>query len=145
MGATPLWLAARFTEPDVIRLLVEHGADAKFVHHADYIAEQGFGAVDRKETATTLMAATGMIRALPWVEIPRAEREPLMLETVKLLADLGVDLNVANTDGRTALDAARTLRYQSVVKFLVDQGAKAGTGPENRPIRPPLRSPRTGQ
>jgi uncharacterized protein len=145
VGATPLWLAARFTEPNVIRLLVEHGADAKFVQHADYVAEQGFGAVDRKETATTLMAATGMIRASPWIEIPRAEREPLMLETVKLLADLGVDLNAANTDGRTALDAARTVRYESVVKFLVDKGAKAGTGPENRPIRSPLRSPRAGQ
>jgi ankyrin repeat protein len=91
------------------------------------------------------MAATGMIRSSPWIEIPRAEREPLMLETVKLLADMGVDLNVADTDGRTALDAARTLRYESVVKFLVDKGAKAGAGPENRSIRSRLRSPQAGQ
>jgi uncharacterized protein len=129
VGATPLWLAARFTEPEVIRLLVKHGADAKFVHHAEYVAEQGFGQAPRKETATTLMAATGIIRTSPWVEISAGERAALTLETVKLLVDLGVDLNTANTDGRTALDAARALRYESAVQFLVEKGAKAGTGP----------------
>jgi uncharacterized protein len=128
VGATPLWLAARFTEPEVMRLLVKHGADPKFVHHAEYVAEQGFGQAQRKETATTLMAATGMIRTSPWVEIPAAEREALTLETAKLLVDWGVDLNTANTDGRTALDAARALRYESVVAFLVEKGAKAGSG-----------------
>ena len=34
VGATPFWLAARFSEPDVMRLLVKHGADPLFVHHA---------------------------------------------------------------------------------------------------------------
>jgi ankyrin repeat protein len=41
VGATPYWLAARFTEPSIMRLLVQHGADPKFVHHADWVAEQG--------------------------------------------------------------------------------------------------------
>ena len=45
VGATPYWLAARFTEPDIMRLLVKHGADPLFVHHADWVAEQGFGGV----------------------------------------------------------------------------------------------------
>jgi ankyrin repeat protein len=129
VGATPYWLAARFTEPGVMRLLVKHGADAKFVHHADYVAEQGFGAAERKETATPVMAALGVIRTSAWVEIEKSEREPLTLETVKLASELGADLNVANTDGRTALDAAKGLRYESVVSFLTEKGAKAGTGP----------------
>jgi hypothetical protein len=47
---------------------------------------------------------------------------------VKLATDLGVDLNVASTDGRTALDGAKNLQYQSVVSFLTEKGAKAGTG-----------------
>jgi ankyrin repeat protein len=38
--------------------------------------------------------------------------------------DLGVDVNAADTGGRTALDAAKALRYDSVVKFLVEKGAK---------------------
>jgi ankyrin repeat protein len=36
-------------------------------------------------------------------------------------------VNAANTDGRTALDAAKTLKNDAVVKFLVDKGAKPGT------------------
>ena len=129
VGATPYWLAARFTQPNVMRLLVKHGADPKFVHHADYVAEQGFGAAPRKETATPLMAALGVIRTSPWVETEKFEREALTLETVKLAVELGADLNVANTDGRTALDAAKGLKYQSVITFLTEKGAKAGAGP----------------
>ncbi len=137
VGATPFWLAARFTEPGVMRLLLQHGADPKFVLHSQYVAEQGFGQAQRKETATALMAATGVIRVAPWVEIPAAERQALTLESVKLLVDLGVDLNLANTDGRTALDDARGLRYQTVVNYLVEKGAKAGAGPA--PERTPRR------
>jgi hypothetical protein len=77
------------------------------------------------------MAATGMLRVSPWVEVPRAEREALTLETVKLAVELGADVNTVNTDGRTALDAAKTLRYDSVVKFLTGKGAKSG-GPVRR-------------
>src|SRR5580698_1507270 len=129
VGATPYWLAARFTEPDVMRLLVKHGADPKFVLHSDYVAEQGFGQAPRKETATALMAAVGIVRVKPWVEAERREQEGLTLETVKLAVELGADLNVANTDGRTALDGAKALNYESVVSFLVEKGAKPGTGP----------------
>jgi len=49
-----------------------------------------------------------------------------MLEAVKLAVELGVDVNAVNTDGRTALDAAQALKYQSVVAFLVERGAKPG-------------------
>src|SRR5262249_23583560 len=138
VGATPLWLAARFTEPDIMRLLLKHGADPKFVHHADYVAEQGFGQAPRKETVTPLMAAMGMIRVAPWVDDEPAKREPLALETAQMLVDLGVDVNVSNTDGRTALDGAKALNYPTVVAFLTEKGAKAGTGggARGRPARP---------
>jgi len=126
VGATPYWLAARFTEPGIMRLLVKHGADPLFVHHADWVAEQGFGGVTRKENVNALMAAVGMLRVSPWVEVERLDREALTLETVKLTIELGADLNLANTDGRTALDAAKGLKYQSVVDFLTEKGAKAG-------------------
>jgi ankyrin repeat protein len=39
--------------------------------------------------------------------------------------ELGVDVNAAKTDGRTALDAAKTLKYDSVAKFLIDNGARS--------------------
>lgn len=122
VGATPFWLAARFSEPDILRLLVKHGADPKFVHHADYLA--GEGSQHRIEATTALMAATGMGGGTAWVQLAPDERESLMLETVKLLMELGVDVNAANTDGRTALDAAKTLGYESVIRFLVEKGAR---------------------
>ena len=45
---------------------------------------------------------------------------------MKLAVDLGVDLNAANADGRTALDAATAFHYETVVKFLVEKGARPG-------------------
>jgi ankyrin repeat protein len=130
VDATPFWLAARFTEPNIMRLLLKHGADPLFVHHADKVVEgrNGVAFDHRKDVTTALLAATGIGGGLAWADIDRGQRETLMLETVKLLVELGVDVNAANTDGRTALDAARALRYDSVVQFLTEKGAKAGTG-----------------
>jgi len=126
VGATPYWMAARFTEPNIMRLLVKAGADPKFVHHADWVAEQGFGGVSRKENVNAVMAAVGMLRLSPWVEVEKFDREALTLESAKIAVELGADLNLVNTDGRTALDAAKALRYQSVVDFLTAKGATAG-------------------
>ena len=128
VGATPYWLAARFDEPNVMRLLLEHGADPRFVHHARY-AVNGRGGQPfeyRSETTTALMAALGMSRATPWVQPAKSEVEALTLAAVKLAVEKGVDINAANTDGRTALDAAEALEYEAIVKFLVEKGAKAG-------------------
>ena len=66
------------------------------------------------------MAAAGMGGGVAWVQPDRAEREALMLESVTLAAEQGIDLNAANTDGRTALDAARALKFERVVAFLID-------------------------
>jgi ankyrin repeat protein len=125
VGATPFWLAARFSEPAVMRLLVEYGADPLFVHHADYRRDEG-GAERRSEATTALMAAAGMGGGTPWVQSSRAEREALTLETVKLAVELGIDVNAANTDGRTALDAATSLKFERVARFLVEKGARPG-------------------
>ena len=129
IGATPFWMAARFAQPDMMRLLLKHGADPKVVHRVDYTPD---GLVTKPQTlaTTTLMAATGMGGGgTAWVQPNRAEREAPMLEAVKLAVELGVDVNAANTDGRTALDAARALKYESVAAFLVEHGAKPGIKP----------------
>ena len=72
------------------------------------------------------MAATGMGGGTAWVQPDPREREALTLETVKLTVELGVEVNAANTDGRTALDAAKVQKYESVVNFLVEKGARSG-------------------
>jgi ankyrin len=128
VGATPFWLAARFNEPGVMRLLAQRGADPLFVHHGDHVVEGrgGNGYEHRTETTTALMAATGMGGGTAWIPPDRGAREALMLEAVTLAVKFGVDVNAANTNGRTALDAATALKYDSVVKFLGENGGKPG-------------------
>jgi uncharacterized protein len=129
VGATPFWLAARFSQPGVMRLLVEHGADPLFVLHSDYAQLR---AQRRREATTALLAAMGMGGGAAWVQPDRSQREALTLEAAKLAVELGVDVNAANTDGRTALDAAKTLKYDTLVKFLVEKGGRAS----DKPARP---------
>lgn len=122
VGATPFWLAARFNEPEIMRLLVKHGADPLFIHRSRYMAGERFN--ERVEETTALLAATGMGDGAAFVPAPAREREARMLETVKLAVELGVDVNAANSDGRTALEAAKALNYESVVRYLIEKGAE---------------------
>jgi ankyrin repeat protein len=86
------------------------------------------------------MAAVGMGgRATAWMPPERGEREGLALETTKLAVELGVDVNAANSDGRTALDAAKTLKYEKVVAFLLSKGAKPGTTKTETDLTAPAR------
>jgi ankyrin repeat protein len=130
VGATPFWLAARFREPGIMRLLLKHGADPRFVHHQEYVVPgrgaDANGYETRKETLTALMAATGMGGGTPWVEPEPGEIKALTLEAVQMLVDLGIDVNAATTDGGTALDAARSLKNDALVAFLVEKGARPG-------------------
>jgi uncharacterized protein len=123
VGATPFWLASRFTEPAVMRLLAKHGADPMIVHRAEYA---DLSQTRRTQVTTALMAATGMGGGMAWVEPDLGGRETLMLEAVKLAVELGIDVNAANADGRTALDAARMHHFEKVVAFLVEKGARSG-------------------
>ena len=129
VGATPFWLAARFGAPAIMRLLVEHGADPWVVHRGDHVVEGrgGSGFQHRIDVTTALMAAVGMGGGEPWVQLERPEREALALEAVRFAAELGIDVNAANLDGRTALDAAKAAKYESVARFLIDNGARTGT------------------
>jgi uncharacterized protein len=132
IGASPYWLAARFTQPSVMRMLVKAGANPGFVQHADFYPD---GPPEhRVESITPLMAATGLGGGRAWVAADRSQREALMLETVKLVMESDVDVNVAAADGRTALDAAQALKFQSVIDFLVSKGAKPG--PKKKPAPP---------
>jgi ankyrin repeat protein len=128
VGASPLWMAAKFVEPDVMEMLLRHGADPLFVHHADWVAEAGFGQRERTETTSVLLALTGAGTGKPWVDAPRENREAAVLAAVKLEVEHGADVNAKADDGRTPLDGASALRYNSVVLYLTEKGAKAGTG-----------------
>lgn len=110
VGSTPFWLAARLSQPGMMKLLAENGADPRFVHEVHYVALAGaFGAEGRTEATTALMAAVGMggpRRLAAFVEPDPSELGALRLEAVKLALELGVDPNAVDLEGRTALDRA---------------------------------------
>ena len=127
VGATPFWLAGRFREPGIMRLLARHGADPSFVHRVDYVtSRQGDR---RKEAQTALMAATdvrGSTSGQAWAAPGNDDLEARILATVRVAAQLGVDVDAADSDGRTALDAATDGGFEDVARFLVEQGAGSG-------------------
>jgi uncharacterized protein len=135
VGATPFWLAARATEPGIMKLLLQYKADPLVVHKNEHIVQdRAKGYVPQIEETTALMAAVGLggtdeatINGA-WIAIPANEREARTLATVKITVELGVDVNAKNVDGSTALDGAKKLRMDSVTKYLTDNGAKAGSG-----------------
>ena len=135
VGATPYWLAARFWQPNVMRLLVELGADPLFVHRSDRVVDgkDGRAYEHRYDATTALMAAVGMGGGgNAWVPPDRSQREALALDTVKLAVDLGIDVNATNTDGRTALDAAKALKVRDRRHISRVEGRQAWRDGEDR-------------
>ncbi len=137
IGARPVWLAARFGTAGILRSLLEHGADPRFVHRSEYFngvdgaLTSGIFAARQLELTTTLMAALGMSNAgRPWVyqHVCTPEHEQATLDKVRLLVDAGADLAMETADGFTALDQARALQYESVVEVLLAAGAPGGVG-----------------
>ncbi len=137
IGARPVWLAARFGTAGILRSLLQHGADPRFLHRSEYFAgtdgalTSGIFAARQSEVTTTLMAALGMSSAgsawvYPHVCSPQHERETR--DKVRLLVDAGTDLAMTTAAGFTALDQARALKYESVVEVLLGAGAPAGAG-----------------
>lgn len=145
VGATPFWLAARFSTPRIMRLLLEYGGDSLVVHHPTHWVGESYGKFRlRNEGDTTaLMAAAGLggeaqifavdhlgrIAERAPLEAQRREPDPIefeavTLEAVKVAVEAGVDVNVANADGNTALHAVAARGYDSVISFLVEKGAR---------------------
>jgi ankyrin repeat protein len=104
-GATPFLRAAQSSDLVLMKMLLEHGADPKL------IADDG---------TTPLMVASG----IGWVEGVTYEwSRDANSDTVKMLLDLGVDVNARNAEGRTALMGAAHKGRNEIVQLLVDRGA----------------------
>ena len=116
IGSTPYLLAARFLEPEIMKALVEGGADVKLT---------------MRDGTTALMLATGTgsgnnatRRGIAVIDGGIVEPETAVLPAVAAALDLGADVNAANQAGDTALHAAATKGLNSVVQLLADKGAE---------------------
>jgi len=168
VGATPFWLAARFSAPAIMRLLVKHGADPLVAHRPVYwegrLAESDDRAEVHEGDTTAVMAAAGLGGRAPLVAVDRLNRiaesapvrstrrdpdpvarEAVTLEAVQIATELGVDLNIANAVGETALHAVAARGYDSVITYLVAQGARLDlTNQDNQTPLDLARASRTG-
>ena len=104
-GATPFLRAAQSGDVVLMKLLLERGANPK---------------IFTATSVTPLMTAAGY----GWVEGVTFEWSPEQsLEAVKMCLDLGIDPNIQEEDGRTALHSAAHKGRPEVVQMLVDHGA----------------------
>lgn len=129
IGAAPIWIAARYSEGGMMRMLAAKGADPKFIHDMDYWT-QGGGYEDvrvAEGTTSVLMAAAGMgHRLFGWDGDPEpdlAAEEARTLDAVKAAIELGAPMDVANADGNTVLHFAMARKQQSVIDYLLSKGA----------------------
>jgi ankyrin repeat protein len=118
IGSTPYWLAAKFAEPEIMRVLAQGGADTRRAMPdgttplmATMMGSIGLG--DRRERFQT-EAQTAVAAPL--------EAEATVKAATAAIA-LGSDLDATTKAGDTALHLAATRGANSVVKVLADAGA----------------------
>lgn len=126
VGATPLWLAARFSQPETMKALLARGADPTFVLDCRYPAG------DREEQweevegpVSVVMAAVGLGgRSVNsgYVVPPADVRELAVLEAVHLAVEAGADLSVVDAKGSSALHGAYRRGYELVAGYLESLG-----------------------
>ncbi len=107
-GTTPLLRAAKADDTEVVRLLLEKGADPKLATRAGITPLMAAAGLGTKEEDTT----------------GRFKTESDAIESIKLLLAAGMDINAANGQGQTALHGAALKGSDEIVKFLADHGAK---------------------
>jgi ankyrin repeat protein len=117
VGATPFFLATKFVDAGMMRVLAAGGAAPL---------------TTTNDGTTPLMAAAG----LGWRDATDRQGRDLFnadtaevdgssgLEAIKLVMDLGGDVNAVNQSGETALHGAAAKGLNTIVQFLAEHDAK---------------------
>jgi ankyrin len=129
IGATPFWLATKFLEVDMMRVLADAGADPRLPSSngtTPLMAAAGLGysrgggsafIKNRRDFSSYNPVESAELGS----QIPAAEAR-LTLETVSLALELGADVNAANDGGDTALHAAAAQGTDTVIELLMERG-----------------------
>jgi ankyrin repeat protein len=131
VGATPYWLAAKFAETDMMRVLAAAGADTRLALAegttplmAAMMGPQGSG--DRRDRFQN--------EAEVAVKAP-GEDARIALETTMLALELGAEVNAANRAGDTAVHTATVRALPAVLELLAQHGANLNAK-NNRGLTP---------
>jgi ankyrin repeat protein len=106
VGATPFFMAARGGDVELMRLLVDLGADPLRPN---------------EDGTTPLMAAAGVGTHSPGED---AGAPPEALAAARLAIELGNDVNVVDKNGNTAMHGAAFKQLPDVVRLLNENGAR---------------------
>ena len=104
-GATPFLRAAQSGDVTLMKLLLAHGADPKI-------------ATAHNDTALAVASGIGWVEGITFEWSPEET-----VEAVKMCLDFGIDPNIADDQGRTALHGAAHKGRTEVIQLLVDHGA----------------------
>jgi ankyrin repeat protein len=114
-GTTPLLRAAKAADIPAIELLLTRGADATLTTRRGVNALMLAAGVGTAEQDTT----------------GRFKDESDIIRTIDILLDQGIDINAADSGGRTALHGAALQGYDEVVAALVERGANLSLADED--------------
>jgi ankyrin repeat protein len=125
IGATPLLLAARYGEVEMMKVLGASGSDARAtlpdgtsVLMSVIASTRGYGAFragDRRERYQGPADVAAKVDG---------EDDRVTLEAARVAVRLGVDINAANKEGETALHLAAGNSLDTVIPLLVEHGAR---------------------
>ena len=109
-GSTPFLRAAKNADHEVMRLLLQKGADP---------------ATATRSRVTPLMALVGGLGRKYGADLKVSpEEEKGALQAITMLLERGADVNAANDAGQTPLHGAALVGANGIVSFLVEKGAK---------------------
>jgi ankyrin repeat protein len=101
-GATPLMRAAKAGDLDLVRVLLDHGANPSLAL--------------KNQSTTMMVALSGRGARMVTPDSPA-------FQTIKLCLEHGADVNAANASGETLLHQA-VQRGDALVRLLAERGAK---------------------
>jgi ankyrin repeat protein len=113
VGTTPVWIAAVYRQKEILQALIDAGADTGFM----------------TESRDTLLMLAIDGREPFFEEETRGiadpgEQERRALEMIAYTLELGIDINARNRNEDTALHKAAARGYDSIVRFLAENGAE---------------------
>ena len=119
-GATALLRAAMSGDVEIVKILLEAGADPMAVtseqEQSEFDIEQD---LHPDGQTTPFLAAAGV----GWRDLISRGRDNDAIEVIQIFLDLGADINQSNQAGHTALHGATYRGSPAIIQFLVENGA----------------------
>ena len=139
-GSTPLHFASRNGHEQVVRVLLDKGADANAMFKDDGWTPLHFASQNGYEQVVRMLLDKGAdVNAKDiggWAPLHNAS-EYGYEQVVRVLLDKGADVNAKNNDGWTPLHSASENGHEKVVRMLLNNDPKADANAKNNDGKTP--------